>query len=156
MSSNTGTLTLAEAGRYLQMSIAQMRHDGLDRDFGTPITKASIEHALVPHRTFEQEEGLVYFVEAPSERLIKIGKTRDIRQRMATLTAASPAPLRLLGVVLHQYGRYELHLHAHFAHLRAHSEWFRVAPELRRFIRRMTGFYGPAERPVIAPWNRRQ
>lgn len=75
----------------------------------------------------------VYFILNRISGRIKIGKSFDVDKRLASLQTASPDPLELLGSVpswLHT----EAELHARFAALREHGEWFRDDPELLAFI----------------------
>jgi hypothetical protein len=61
------------------------------------------------------------------ERYIKIGTTTDLRRRAAALNAT----------VLARYpGSYskEARLHARFADLRRHGEWFEPGPELLALV----------------------
>jgi len=76
---------------------------------------------------------VVYFIEAPSARLIKIGTSRYVDGRIRTLRSGSPVALRLLGCVAGNVDA-ERELHGRFAKLRKHGEWFRATDDLRRFI----------------------
>ncbi|MGW5197350.1 GIY-YIG nuclease family protein [Streptomyces spiralis] len=70
-------------------------------------------------------EGWVYFMRR--ERLIKIGTTTDLQRRARELNATVLA--RCVG----SYSE-EARLHAKFAALRRHGEWFEPAPELMDLI----------------------
>jgi hypothetical protein len=74
----------------------------------------------------------VYFVQ--SEDDIKIGRAKDVRERMRALQAGHPRPLRVLAAVA-AHPDMEAACHERFAHLRqGESEWFRLAPDLMKFI----------------------
>jgi hypothetical protein len=75
--------------------------------------------------------GRVYFIDGGDN--IKIGFTRSIRQRLKSLQAASPVPLKVICVVKGGKLR-EAAFHETFAHLRVHGEWFRSTRELREYI----------------------
>ena len=75
--------------------------------------------------------GRVYFIGGGD--LIKIGFTNDLKRRLKTLRATSPVPLKVLCVIRGGKLR-ETAFHETFAHLRAHGEWFRPAPELLAYI----------------------
>ena len=77
--------------------------------------------------------GMVYFIEAPSTGLVKIGKTTDLEERFKSLCTMSPTPLRLLKVIP-GYSDEEKTLHKRFKEYRRHGEWFELEP-LRRAIR---------------------
>lgn len=65
----------------------------------------------------------VYVIGNAESRLVKIGSTRDVAQRLANLQVGSPAPLHLiLSVRTNAYA--ERALHRHFAPYRRHGEWF--------------------------------
>jgi hypothetical protein len=70
-------------------------------------------------------ESWVYFMRR--ERLIKIGTTTNVRRRAAELNAT---------VLARCFGSYseEAQLHAKFASLRRHGEWFEPGPELMKLI----------------------
>lgn len=78
----------------------------------------------------------VYFVGSKGGP-IKIGKARNVKSRLAGLNTSSPEPLDLLGVMF-GVDQLEKALHARFAHLRMHGEWFRRDQELLEFIDRNT------------------
>lgn len=81
------------------------------------------------------DDTLLYFVQAGLGGPIKIGVTRDLTGRIATLQTACPTELRLLGCCLAS-ATSERDLHARFAHARLRGEWFRCDPELLAFIAR--------------------
>ena len=70
-------------------------------------------------------EGWVYFMRR--ERLIKIGTTLNPRRRAAELNGT------ILAKCAGSYSE-EAQLHAKFASLRRHGEWFEPGPELMRLI----------------------
>jgi hypothetical protein len=75
----------------------------------------------------------VYFVQADGGP-IKIGLAANPRRRVADLQTSSPYPLRLVATLPGQGAMGESALHAKFAHLRMHGEWFEPAPELLAYI----------------------
>jgi hypothetical protein len=76
---------------------------------------------------------VIYFIQRDDDGPIKIGTTRFMRDRLASLRVGSPQPLTLLGVMPGDLGM-ERHIHGRFSHLRLKGEWFEPAPELLRFI----------------------
>lgn len=89
-----------------------------------------------------KKAGVVYFVECPATRHIKIGYSEDLLARLAALRTSSPSELRLLGVVSAEEHR-EHDLHARFRGARIRGEWFRPDAELLAFIRQHAGEYVP-------------
>ena len=75
----------------------------------------------------------IYFVQAEDGGLIKIGWSIDCEHRLRDMQIGSPVRLKLLVIVPGNRKR-ERQLHQHWAHLRAHGEWFRPAPELLESI----------------------
>jgi hypothetical protein len=75
---------------------------------------------------------IVYFIQAGARGPIKIGLTSDVRRRLFSLQTASPQPLRLLGGIPGGQGL-ERALHRELAAHHIKGEWFRPAPEVRRF-----------------------
>lgn len=82
-----------------------------------------------PHGNLQR--GQVYFISRGDA--IKIGFSRDPRDRLAALQTQHPEVLELItsapGTV-----RHERSLHQKFDHLRITGEWFRSAPELIEYI----------------------
>lgn len=75
----------------------------------------------------------LYFVEAPSVSLIKIGVTDDLDRRFRDLRMTSPVDL-VLSLGIAGTGRQEHALHRAFARDRHHGEWFTATRELRDLI----------------------
>lgn len=84
-------------------------------------------------REFKEAFGKIYFVEAPSVGLIKIGYATDILQRMQGLATFSPVELRLLGTLSGGPSK-EQELHAALDEHRSHGEWFRRCAEIEALI----------------------
>lgn len=73
---------------------------------------------------------MVYFFRAGDR--VKIGYALtlvSVRQRVTAISAASPVPIDVLGVIEGDLAT-ESAWHADWDHLREHSEWFRAEPEL--------------------------
>lgn len=86
----------------------------------------------------------VYFIQAATLGLIKIGSAWLPTDRLNTLQIGSPDVLRLLGVIRcpGEARGDEKALHRKFAAHRSHGEWFRPAPELMAYIEAETSDYG--------------
>lgn len=80
----------------------------------------------------------VYFAQAVSGGPIKIGVSRDISARLATLQTGSPLILRILGF---QEGSraIEAALHRRFAAHHVHNEWFEPCEALLGYIEGLKG-----------------
>ena len=75
----------------------------------------------------------VYFIEAVGLDRIKIGKSQNPDNRLATLQTGSPVPLKLLGKTpggLSLEGK----LHSEFSNSQIDREWFHATRELRDYI----------------------
>lgn len=83
------------------------------------------------HKVFGNSR--VYVLKRPDRRLVKIGVTTNLAERMRTLRTAAGCELSLLLAFAGARGDEQL-LHARFAHLRTHGEWFRYAPSLERWV----------------------
>lgn len=77
----------------------------------------------------------VYFVLATKTGLMKIGYAKNAWGRLSALQVGSPERLAMIGMI-ETYLPIELErsLHAHFARLRAHGEWFRLSHELVDYV----------------------
>lgn len=81
---------------------------------------------------------LVYFVRVGDSGPIKIGRSVDVGQRVATFQTANHLPLRVLAT-LPGGAAVERVVHGQFFHLRINGEWFRPDLELLEFIRELGG-----------------
>jgi hypothetical protein len=79
-------------------------------------------------------DDVVYFLFAAVTNRVKIGHSFRPGARTCALQTGSPEPLRLVGVTTG--GRaVERSLHARFASVRTHGEWFAASEELLAYIR---------------------
>lgn len=77
----------------------------------------------------------VYFVRAETTRLIKIGISRDMVQRLKALQTGSPDKLSVMGVIrCERPVDTERAFHAQFRRQHSHGEWFKPSAELDAFI----------------------
>jgi hypothetical protein len=101
----------------------------------------------------QQTTAYVYFVQAATTGLIKIGCTGNVKKRLLELQAMNSEVLTLLGCRPGSLEE-EAFLHERFADLRRHGEWFKPATELLAFIRENafvpTGPASPAASPASA------
>lgn len=82
----------------------------------------------------------VYFVQAETLGLIKIGFAVSAKARLKTMQVGSPDRLKLIGSMpCSQFGALEQEVHARFKALRVHGEWHRPEPELLAFISQHAG-----------------
>jgi hypothetical protein len=79
---------------------------------------------------------VVYFIEVGPGGPIKIGTSRNVRQRLRQLQAKSAAPLSLWGTVPGGEDLEEEY-HRMWHHLRRPGEQFEPAPDLLAWIRRL-------------------
>lgn len=138
-------LTRREAAKYLGYSSAKCltaTPDGRRGAHGYPLWKTSsldawaFEHGekakqrarAAKHRT------KVYFAHAPSNGLVKIGKTTELRKRLIRLRSQSPVEVVILGTCDGTKGA-EAKLHEIAAGRRRHGEWFSFTPEEVELIR---------------------
>lgn len=90
--------------------------------------------AMVLHRPTRQDRE-VYFLQAVTLKLIKIGVADNAEKRCRDLAMSSPDRLAVLGVMIcRQFGRTEGLLHERFKRRRRHGEWFEATPDLLDYI----------------------
>jgi hypothetical protein len=77
----------------------------------------------------------VYFIRSGDK--VKIGVSTNVPMRLKALQTMSAGDIELLVVAEGSHPE-ESQLHARFAHLRTHGEWFRAEPELLEFIAALT------------------
>lgn len=69
----------------------------------------------------------LYFAQAGDVGPVKIGRSRQVDQRIIALGTASPVPVRLLGTIPETWLS-EQDAHAALHRLRLHGEWFKPEP----------------------------
>lgn len=74
----------------------------------------------------------VYFIEAGD--LVKIGVTKDVTKRLASLQTGSPARLNMIGFIPGT-DKEEKELHRKFSSHRSHGEWFKKTNDLINYIK---------------------
>lgn len=79
----------------------------------------------------------IYFIIEGVNGAIKIGRTRKLGERIASLQTGNSKKLRLLAFTI-EYGEMsETNLHLIFDEHHIHGEWFTPAPEILDFIARI-------------------
>lgn len=85
-----------------------------------------------------KSSAFVYFVLNTDSNAIKIGKAKDLNNRINSLQTVSPAKLQLLKAIQvtgeKEAGQLEFSLHRKFAHLRITGEWFKAESELLDYL----------------------
>lgn len=76
----------------------------------------------------------VYFIQPDGERVVKIGRARNVFDRLAGLQTAHHRRLVLLAVLDSLDKEEETGFHERFAKFRIRGEWFKLSKELMRFI----------------------
>lgn len=104
-----------------------MRHviDCLDRD--------SLADPDERHDERLDYGSVVYFVVADAVKMVKIGVTTNLRERLSAIRTSSPVSVRVAGFVLggrKTERRIQLSFHEHHSH----GEWFRLEGRLAEFV----------------------
>lgn len=76
----------------------------------------------------------VYFITDDAGVFVKIGRSRNVNDRLATLQTSHPRKLRIVFSMPETEVVTEYNLHRKFAHLRRNGEWFSFAEEIKEFI----------------------
>lgn len=79
---------------------------------------------------------VVYFIQGVDGGPIKIGRTRNLKERLRSIQMSSPVRLRVLAAYRNPDEDAETKLHQRFRVHRLHGEWFEDCPKIRKFIRR--------------------
>lgn len=75
----------------------------------------------------------IYFIRMGEDGPIKIGRTRDVQERLAGLQTANPYKLSILATIVAPT-ILELQIHAYFNEYRLEGEWFEPQPEVLEFV----------------------
>ena len=76
----------------------------------------------------------IYFLYAPSENLIKIGRTKNLKRRLRILELENATKVKVELSFNHQ-PELEQMLHEYFAQDRQHGEWFKYSESIKFFIK---------------------
>lgn len=133
--SGLGRAELRAAARVknsrLRQLQAELRADGFIEKRGR---RWRLLSAGARSRSSPEARGVsVYFMQAVSGGLIKIGASARPEQRQAAAQALCPLELRLLAVLPGGFAR-ERELHERFAAHRRHGEWFEPHPEILSWL----------------------
>lgn len=86
-------------------------------------------------RITRRRSELVYFVQAQTMQLVKVGVASDVRNRLSALRTGSPDQLALLGVIRDDDAcGLERMIHDEYRNFRSHGEWYQPADSLMAFI----------------------
>ncbi|WP_395138279.1 GIY-YIG nuclease family protein [Armatimonas sp.] len=100
--------------------------------------RAGVSHLVGEGATRSGVPEFVYLVQADNG-LVKIGRTRNIKNRLSELRVGSPCELELLVMVKAlDCVLLEQRLHRRFAKTRVRGEWFRLSMEDIEYVRRLT------------------
>lgn len=84
------------------------------------------------------QAAFIYFIFNRDSNSIKIGRAKDVEQRLKSLQTSSPVPLELLKVIqldsMKAAQNLERSLHVKFSHLRLMGEWFKAKQELMNYL----------------------
>lgn len=86
--------------------------------------------------------GCVYFVQVGCDGPVKIGFTRNLKQRLSALQTSQHEQLNLLGILEPATMQIERSLHIQFAEHRRGGEWFSNCEELQEYIANNTRLVG--------------
>lgn len=99
-----------------------------------PSAPKSLDEPRPPRQAKGKQSGsYVYFLLAPEVNAVKIGKTKNLLQRLQALQTGCPVRLSLLGWVP-GYSVEEKVLHSYFDELWLLGEWFRHSDPLTQYI----------------------
>lgn len=90
-------------------------------EFGSDEWKAEVQKVFSAERAARRPSH-TYFVRNPLTKLVKIGKSRDVRGRIKALQTAAGTSLEVIAVI---EADVEATLHNRFSGLRVHGEWFK-------------------------------
>jgi hypothetical protein len=134
-------MSLQETARRLSISPRWLRdhwrETGGTRAFGKlKFFKDLVAQAFGFGLILDKPNGKIYFIQAKSGGLIKIGFSIDLKRRLRTLQSHSPLPLKIVGSMDGSL-EMEKEIHGKFNKTRERGEWFYPSEKLIKFI----GFY---------------
>lgn len=124
------TVSLAEARRLRDEARWSIRMRQNPASRGPALDPSTV--ARLAALSIDASKSRVYFIRA-ADGLIKIGVSKDVRRRFATLQQDCGDVLELIGLMPGTHAT-EMTLHRLFAEDRDHGEWFQPSERLRDFI----------------------
>lgn len=96
-------------------------------------------------------EGWCYIYIIQQGELAKIGRTVDLDKRLKALQIGNGRGFQVRAAIP-AHAAIEGAIHSRFAHLKEQGEWFRLAPDLERFIERLQ----QGANPIALLWDDRE
>lgn len=90
--------------------------------------------SVVGTRKIPTSKSCLYFLKCKDPPAIKIGRTRNLEQRLRRIQSYCAGSCSLL-LWLPEHGGYETALHKAFEHQRLHHEWFTISGKLKELVR---------------------
>lgn len=81
---------------------------------------------------------MIYFIQASKSKLIKIGCTSNVRQRVWDLRRSFPEDINILKITKGSF-KDETEIHKKFKSLNEYNEWFHPDKDLLDFIEKLEG-----------------
>ena len=81
---------------------------------------------------------MIYFIQASKSKLIKIGCTSNVRQRVWDLRRSFPEDINILKIIKGSF-KDETELHKKFKSLNEYNEWYNPGENLLDFIEKLEG-----------------
>ncbi len=101
--------------------------------------------------SFIPRDSSVYFLASHDGSMIKIGKSRKPRERIADLRMVNPHEL-IVAVTVPGFTFVETYFHVRFTSLRGHGEWFRYTSDLAQLVESLRGrAWGPEMLADVCP-----
>jgi len=76
----------------------------------------------------------MYFILDTYSNRVKIGVTKNIKQRFQMLNQAASTDLKLIGVIREIETEFEAYVHSLWDEFRVKNEWFEMHPQLQKWI----------------------
>lgn len=77
---------------------------------------------------------MIYFLQAPSIPVIKVGHSADPNKRLSNMRTFSPVPLEIMAVDKKGDALTEVEFMYRFRAYRSHGEWFFAIPEIQKIV----------------------
>lgn len=106
----------------------------------------------LPGTKYDLSEGFVYVIKGQGGSHFKIGKAKNIQERLKQLSAGSQTKLELVHAISSNAANVaERYLHNHFAAQRGHGEWFDLTEAHLKYIKAIGRMdileHAPAQQP---------
>lgn len=119
--------------KLFNVLIERLYNDHKELSFVDDRSKIRNEIAKINEREINNKKDVVYFIGDKENKVVKIGYTNDIKNRLQVIQTGYPRKLEVFTTINGDM-KLERQLHDKFSKYRLHGEWFELCEEINDYI----------------------